>query len=627
MYDALHKLKHDFLILGFTGPLRSGCTSCANFFCEANGSGLDKHIEQLINSYATIQKEIETLHKDLYYLRGSKDKLTVLNKQKELRNLLKKREVIIVLKNYPHNKFIYISMTDMLLKKTLEMFSKDRVSKCLESTTKRDSIIDIATELVKDYRDLDLDFIKKIWNKIENRDFHKIDKNQFTIMDEYLGRLPKSRKKVLKIVGNEDNVGELLQDFGDNLRRAGDPFSYERQNRPNFESVFALAKESNDLIKLYRSRKRQKDLDKEREKQFVIEAFRNPYEVEFFRNRYYEFYLVSLFSDFEIRSNRERFSEKRDRRDQGEDPASTDYWVQNVSECVRLSDIAINNEGLKEELYHKLLAYYALIKQPGCYSPEWEETAMHMAYSMSVRSSCISRQVGAVIEGSSGYIIGAGWNDVGAGQIGCGYRHYEDFTNLDDEILVSNPSSDCQFRRLLKIKGSGGEKECSFCFKDEYSEYEVRKKFDEFKQEEEEILRKLTPEEKDKLGKGLEKKLKTKRLKYCRALHAEENAILQTAIIGGMGIRDGVLYSSTFPCELCAKKIYQSGIRKVVYTEPYPMSISKEVFFRDGPRKIEFEQFEGVKSFSYFRLYKPTIDKKEFQRLQNYGRQELLSAD
>jgi dCMP deaminase len=111
----------------------------------------------------------------------------------------------------------------------------------------------------------------------------------------------------------------------------------------------------------------------------------------------------------------------------------------------------------------------------------------------------------------------------------------------------------------------------------------------------------------------------SKMMQYCRALHAEENAILQTSVIGGMGVAGGIIYATVFPCELCAKKIYQANIRKVIYTEPYPRSISKDVFFQDGTRKIEFEQFEGVKSQSYFRLYKATIDKKEFQMLRTLG--------
>ena len=61
-----------------------------------------------------------------------------------------------------------------------------------------------------------------------------------------------------------------------------------------------------------------------------------------------------------------------------------------------------------------------------------------------------------------------------------------------------------------------------------------------------------------------------------------------------------VLYSTTFPCNLCANKIVTVGIRKVVYAEPYTMEEAKKVFKKDG---VELERFQGVKSRAYFRLY------------------------
>ena len=51
---------------------------------------------------------------------------------------------------------------------------------------------------------------------------------------------------------------------------------------------------------------------------------------------------------------------------------------------------------------------------------------MNMAYTMAMKSNCMSRQVGAVIEGKYGYLVGAGWNDVGVGQISCGKRNIKD---------------------------------------------------------------------------------------------------------------------------------------------------------------------------------------------------------
>ena len=109
-----------------------------------------------------------------------------------------------------------------------------------------------------------------------------------------------------------------------------------------------------------------------------------------------------------------------------------------------------------------------------------------------------------------------------------------------------------------------------------------------------------------------------KRLEYCRALHAEENAILQSAKIGGMPIENGTIYTTTYPCELCAKKLYQIGIRTIYYTEPYPESISEQVFLEDGTKIIERIPFEGVKSHSYFRLFKSVYDKKELSKIEKH---------
>lgn len=49
--------------------------------------------------------------------------------------------------------------------------------------------------------------------------------------------------------------------------------------------------------------------------------------------------------------------------------------------------------------------------------------------------------------------------------------------------------------------------------------------------------------------------------KYAYVVHAEENAILNSTTT----LKGGVIYVSLFPCNECAKKIIQSGIREVVY--------------------------------------------------------------
>ena len=126
-----------------------------------------------------------------------------------------------------------------------------------------------------------------------------------------------------------------------------------------------------------------------------------------------------------------------------------------------------------------------------------------------------------------------------------------------------------------------------------------------------ELTKLIKQEQIDSIQKTLLKDIKIKRLEYCRALHAEENALLQSSKIGGVGVNGGTIFTTSFPCELCAKKIYQSGIVEVVYTEPYPDSISQMVILKDGIKRIKLTQFEGVKSHSYFRLYKSNMDRKE----------------
>ena len=49
----------------------------------------------------------------------------------------------------------------------------------------------------------------------------------------------------------------------------------------------------------------------------------------------------------------------------------------------------------------------------------------------------------------------------------------------------------------------------------------------------------------------------------CRAIHAEQNAILQAAKLG-LAIKDATIYITDIPCEICAKMIHTAGIKRVV---------------------------------------------------------------
>jgi len=67
----------------------------------------------------------------------------------------------------------------------------------------------------------------------------------------------------------------------------------------------------------------------------------------------------------------------------------------------------------------------------------------------------------------------------------------------------------------------------------------------------------------------------------CRAIHAEQNAIIQGAIHGA-SIEGGTLYCTHTPCIICAKMIANSGIKKIVSYQDYPDKKAQELLEEAG---------------------------------------------
>ena len=62
-----------------------------------------------------------------------------------------------------------------------------------------------------------------------------------------------------------------------------------------------------------------------------------------------------------------------------------------------------------------------------------------------------------------------------------------------------------------------------------------------------------------------------------RSLHAEQNALVQAAMIG-VACKDATVYVTCQPCNMCAKMIVNAGISRVIYEGDYPDDFSKEIF-------------------------------------------------
>lgn len=66
------------------------------------------------------------------------------------------------------------------------------------------------------------------------------------------------------------------------------------------------------------------------------------------------------------------------------------------------------------------------------------------------------------------------------------------------------------------------------------------------------------------------------RQEICRALHAEQNALVQAARYG-IPVEGSVLYCTTQPCATCTKMLINAGIRKVIYMEPYADELATRI--------------------------------------------------
>jgi dCMP deaminase len=69
-----------------------------------------------------------------------------------------------------------------------------------------------------------------------------------------------------------------------------------------------------------------------------------------------------------------------------------------------------------------------------------------------------------------------------------------------------------------------------------------------------------------------------------RALHAEQNALLQAARIG-IACEGAGIYVTCQPCSACAKMIINAGIKRVTYEGDYPDDFSLELF-RDSQTEV-----------------------------------------
>ncbi len=79
------------------------------------------------------------------------------------------------------------------------------------------------------------------------------------------------------------------------------------------------------------------------------------------------------------------------------------------------------------------------------------------------------------------------------------------------------------------------------------------------------------------------------RHELCRALHAEQNAIIQAAKLGNT-TEGATLYVNIQPCVICAKMLINAGIVRVVYKGEYPDPMASAMLEEAGIETVNINE-------------------------------------
>ncbi len=341
---------------------------------------------------------------------------------------------------------------------------------------------------------------------------------------------------------------------------------------------------------------------------FIVNQIKRPEESEILKKVYGEQYIqISCHADEEIRVDNLR---KKISKDHFEDPKSSKWDVeartlvnkdatqedvphgQRVRQVFPSSDVIIDCSD--SILFQKQIdRFLRALFGDSSVTPTPKEYGMELACTAALRSSDLSRQVGAAILNKSMEIQALGCNEVP--KFGGG-TYWEENENDARDFMLGYDSNE-QRRRAVLLDLI-------------YRLKKVNALSDELMTSTASYIEEFLFSNNNKII--LDSQMMDS-LEYGRTVHAEMNAITDAAR-EGHAIRRCTLFTNTFPCHNCAKHIVASGIENVYYIHPYPKSYAKELFCDsieiDPPKnddckknKVGFKQFIGIMGPFYKRVF------------------------
>lgn len=350
---------------------------------------------------------------------------------------------------------------------------------------------------------------------------------------------------------------------------------------------------------------------------YIFNQLKHPDEVSTLRKVYgNSFFLISGYSprerrvkhlsDIIARSRNELKSEKfrklaeelieKDKNEEGESLG------QQVQDTFPEADVFINVDS-PESVRASITRFVELLFGHPFHTPTRDEFSMFQARAAALRSSDLGRQVGAVIATTGGDIVSVGTNEVpcaGGGQYWAGDDpDLRDFRRGQD----SNSEVKKNFLRdlLQRLSDNDGWLNANKTSKD---------------------IDQLVDQTFSKGKSFLTGAQLMSLIAYFRAVHAEMSCITDAAR-RGVATRGHTLVCTTFPCHECARHIVAAGLSRVIYIDPYPKSLTPDLYPDSivvdpdvhSKSHVSFESFVGIAP----RLYLSLFDASKIARKDETG--------
>jgi deoxycytidylate deaminase len=278
----------------------------------------------------------------------------------------------------------------------------------------------------------------------------------------------------------------------------------------------------------------------------------------------------------------------------------TEPFGQNVEETFPEADIfvdATNAQRLRLELER----FIRLLFGHPFHTPTRDEQGMFLAKTAALRSAALGRQVGSAITTAEGDVLVIGTNEVARG---LGGLYWEGDTPDGRDFIQQHDVSDRHKRAVvgdaLTRLGAAGWLAADYRGMD--VPQLVRRALGEVQQ----------------AGGPLKGSRMMDIIEFMRPVHAEMAALTEAAR-RGVSVGGQTLYVTTFPCHECARHLVSSGLKRVVYVDPYPKSMATQLYADaivvegEGSTagRTRFEPFLGIAPRSYFGLFELRSDRKK----------------